>query len=511
LLERPVASDLSRMNAPPFVFPSADHIAAAKQELAASADHLFIDGEFVAASDGATLDVENPASGEHLAQVASAGVADVDAAVRAAHRALHDGPWATMPATERAALLWRLADAIEADAHDFALIETLDNGMPYAQALMAAVPMAVDALRYNSGWATKLGGETLPSGAPGEWFSYTLRQPVGVVAAIAAWNFPLSMACGKLAPALAAGCTIVLKPAEQAPLSAVRLARIVQQVGFPKGVINILPGLGSVAGQALVDHPLVRKITFTGSTAVGKAILRASANDLKRVTLELGGKSPAVVFGDADLGPAIEAAAMGVFFNTGQICVARSRLFVEETVYDEVVEGVAGFIRNLKVGDGLEPGSMLGPVISRAQLERIESYISGAAPAAGGRRIGDRGYFIEPTLFTGLDPDSPLAREEIFGPVVVAVPFKRGDLDAVASAANDTSYGLAASIFTRDLSTAHRLARRIDAGLIEINGGAPMQFSLPFGGFKQSGLGRENGREGVEAFTELKSVSIRLA
>ncbi len=501
---------------PPFTFPSSDAVSACIAALGTGTHKLFINGEMVAAASGSTFEVLNPATGELLAIVASAGPSDVDAAVHAAHRAFTNGPWAIMPATERAALIWKLADAIEAHGEELALIETLDNGMPYPQALMAAVPMAVESLRYNSGWATKLAGETLPNSAPGEWLSYTLRQPIGVVAAIAAWNFPLSMACGKLAPALAAGCTVVLKPAEQAPLSAVRLARIIQEVGFPPGVINILPGLGHEAGAALVDHPLVRKISFTGSTATGKAILQASARDMKRVTLELGGKSPTVIFGDADLNAAIEGAAMGVFFNTGQICVARSRLFIEESVFDQVVEGVSTFVGHLKVGDGLEPGTMLGPVVSADQIERVQRYVasgatSGARVVAGGRRIGDKGYFLEPTVFVGASPDAEIMREEIFGPVVSAVPFQRDDLDTIAAMANDTEFGLAASIFTEDLSITHRLARRIDAGLIEVNGGAPMQFSLPFGGFKQSGLGRENGRAGVEAFTETKTVSIRLA
>ena len=495
------------MNPPP--------IAAVRSRLAAAPAQLFIDGAYVDAADGATLAVEDPATGETIAHASSAGPLDIDRAVRAARSAFEGGPWSRMSPNERSKLLWKLADAIDAAGDELATIETLDNGMPYGIARHAAVPMASESLRYYAGWPTKLGGETLPVSAEGEWHAYTLRQPVGVVGAISAWNFPLSMACGKLAPAMAAGCTVVLKPAEQTPLGVAQLGRLAQEVGIPDGVINVVAGLGSVAGQALVDHPLVNKISFTGSTATGKAILAASARDLKRVTLELGGKSPCVIFADADLERAIEGAAMGVFFNSGQICVARSRLFVHRKVFDRVVEGVAGFVRNLKVGNGFEPSSMLGPLVSRAQLDRVAGYVElgtaeGAELVAGGRRLGETGYFVEPTLLAGASPDMRVMREEIFGPVVCAVPFDDDDLQLIAARANDTEFGLAASIWTRDLGTAHRMARRIDAGQIEVNGGLPMQFALPFGGFKQSGIGRENGREGIEAFTELKTVTMRL-
>ena len=499
------------MNAPMTPPP----VAAVRARLAAGPAQLFIDGRYVDAADGGTMEVEDPATGLPLATAAAAGAEDVDRAVRAARKAYESGPWARMTAGERARLLWKLAEAVEAAGDELATIETLDNGMPYGIARHAAIPMAAESLRYYAGWPTKLGGETLPVSAAGEWHAYTLRQPVGVVGAISAWNFPLSMACGKLAPALAAGCTVVLKPAEQTPLGAAQLGRLAQEVGFPDGVINVVAGLGRTAGQALVDHPLVNKISFTGSTATGKAILAASARDLKRVTLELGGKSPCIIFADADLDRAIEAAAMGVFFNTGQICVARSRLFVHRAVYDRVVEGVSGFVARLKVAGGFEPDSMLGPVVSRAQLDRVMEYIhlgtaEGAELVAGGRRLGETGYFVEPTLLAGTHADMRVVREEIFGPVVCAVPFDDDNLDLIAARANDTAFGLAASIWTRDLSTAHRLARRIDAGAIEVNGGPPMEFALPFGGFKQSGIGRENGRAGIEAFTEIKTVTVRL-
>jgi phenylacetaldehyde dehydrogenase len=494
--------------------PWSSNVSLLLEQLKENPSRLFINGKFVDAHDGATFDVENPATGQVIARAAAGSAPDIDAAVRAARRAFDEGPWSTMPPTERARLLWRLSDAIEARAEELALLETLDNGMPYTMALGVALPMAIEALRYCSGWPTKLAGDTLPSSAPGEWHTYTLRQPIGVVGAISAWNFPISMACGKLAAALAAGCTVVLKPAEQTPLTAARLGEIIRDVGFPDGVVNIVSGFGKTAGQALVDHPLVDKISFTGSTVTGKSILAASTRDLKRVSLELGGKSPNIIFADADMERAIEAAAMGIFFNTGQVCVARSRLFVQKQAFDKVVEGVAGFVERLKVGDGLLPDTMLGPVVSRVQQDRVRRYIDIGRQegeiVAGGKRLDGPGYFVQPTVVAGTRPDSQLMREEIFGPVVCVVPFSADDLGAVAALANDCDYGLAASIWTRDLSTAHKLARRIKAGSIEINGAPPMQFSLPFGGFKQSGIGRENGREGIESMTEVKSVSIQL-
>ena len=499
-----------------FSYPDSNAVSAARSMLASEPAKLFIDGAYAMAVDGRVIDSVDPGTGEVLGQAYLASERDIDRAVQAADRALRHGPWQRMTPDERSRLIWRLADLVEAHRSELALVETLDNGMPYGQAYHVAIPMAVDALRYYSGWANKIAGETPPSSAPGEWLSYTRRQPVGVVAAIAAWNFPLSMACGKLAPALAAGCTIVLKPSEVTPFTAAKLGALVQEAGFPAGVINIVPGLGAEAGKALVAHPLVRKISFTGSTAVGKEILAASAIDLKRVTLELGGKSPNIIFADADIDQAIEAAAMGGFFNTGQVCVARSRLFLEEAVYDQVLDGIKSVIDRLTVGNGLDPAVVLGPVVNEIQLGRIQGHVErarrdGARVVAGGEGRAAGGFFMQPTLLANVDPAMAVMREEIFGPVVAATPFKRDGIDEIAALANDTSYGLAASIFTRDLALAHRLAARIDAGLIEVNGSAPMQFSLPYGGFKQSGLGRENGREGIEAFTETKTVSVKLA
>ena len=476
---------------------------------------LLIGGKWRPASSGKVLDVFNPATGEVFAQAAAGEAADIDAAVKAARHALELSAWRTTSPAERARLLWKLSDAIEANAAELALLETLDNGMPLWVAQMWNIPKAVECLRYYSGWPMRLTGETLPVSTPGEYHTYTRKEPIGVVAQIVAWNMPFGMAVGKIAPALAAGCTVVLKPAEQTPLSAIRLGELIQEVGFPEGVVNIVTGTGESAGRPLVEHPDVDKIAFTGSTRVGKSILSAAGSTLKRVTLELGGKSPVFIFPDAQLEGATAAAANGIFFNTGQICAAGSRLFIHERVYEQVMEGVVNRARTLKIGPGAEPDTFMGPVVSAQQLERITGYVrsgqqQGAEVVAGEQTLPSKGYFVRPTVLSNVRPEMAVMREEIFGPVVCALRFGDEDLDAIARVANDTSYGLSAYIWTSNVSVAHKLASRIKAGSISVNGGAGMDFTMPFGGFKQSGLGREHGREGVEAYTETKTISITL-
>ncbi|MGI4880268.1 MAG: aldehyde dehydrogenase family protein, partial [Janthinobacterium lividum] len=370
-------------------------------------------------------------------------------------------------------------------------------------------------LRYNAGWATKITGETITPSWPGEWHGFSLREPVGVVAAIVPWNFPFVMAVAKIAPALAAGCTVILKPAEQTPLSTVKLAELIAEAGFPAGAVNIVTGFGETAGAALVDHPGVDKVSFTGSTAVGKAIVRAATGNLKRVTLELGGKSPVVIFADADLERAIPSAAMGIFGNSGQVCAAGSRLFVHASVYDRVVEGISARAGSLRVGAGLAPGTEMGPLVSQEQLDRVLGYIEsgaheGASIGVGGKRIAGGGYFVEPTVLTGTAAGMKVVDEEIFGPVLCAMRFGDDEIDTIAQAANATDYGLSASVWTRDMSTGLKLAKRIKAGTVRINGGGGVDPAFPLGGYRQSGWGRENGRAGVEAYTELKSVTVAL-
>jgi phenylacetaldehyde dehydrogenase len=476
---------------------------------------LLIGGKWRPASSGKVLDVFNPATGDVFARAAAGEAADIDAAVKAARHALAKSAWRTTSPAERARLLWKLSDAIEANAGELAMLETLDNGMPLWVAQMWNIPKAVECLRYYSGWPMRLTGETLPVSTPGEYHTYTRKEPIGVVGQIVAWNMPFGMAVGKIAPALAAGCTVVLKPAEQTPLSAIRLGELIQEVGFPEGVVNIVTGTGESAGRPLVEHPDVDKIAFTGSTRVGKSILSAAGGTLKRVTLELGGKSPVFIFPDAELEGATAAAANGIFFNTGQICAAGSRLFVHERVYDRVMEGVVNRARTLKIGPGAEPDTFMGPVVSAQQLERVAGYVragqsQGAQVVVGEQPLPAKGYFVRPTVLSNVTPDMTVMREEIFGPVVCALRFGDEDMDAIARVANDTSYGLSAYIWTSNVSVAHKLASRIKAGSISVNGGAGMDFTMPFGGFKQSGLGREHGREGVEAYTETKTISITL-
>ena len=476
---------------------------------------LFINGEWRAAQSGATFDVENPATGRSFAAAAAGDAADIDAAVKAARAAFENPKWTHMAPSARARLLLRLADALEANAEELALLETLDNGMPLMLARFGSVLGAAESLRYHAGWATKLNGETIALSAPGESLAYTLREPVGVVGQIVPWNFPIAMGVAKIAAAIAAGCTVVLKPAEQTPLSTIRLGELIQEVGFPPGVVNIVTGYGETAGKALVDHPDVDKIAFTGSTVVGKQILAGCAGNLKRVTLELGGKAPVFIFPDADLGLATEAAARGIFMNSGQVCAAGSRLFVHEKLYDRVLDGVIEHARKIKVGPGVEPSTTMGPLVSAEQRQRVMGYIdSGAGEGAkvltGGHALPGEGYFVEPTVLANTTARMRVRREEIFGPVLCAMSFSDADVDALARLGNDTDYGLSASIYTRDLSVAHKLARRLKAGSVRINFAGGVDPAMPLGGYKQSGWGRENGREGTLMYTEIKAVSVGL-
>ncbi|MCC6125273.1 MAG: aldehyde dehydrogenase family protein [Pirellulales bacterium] len=483
------------------------------------AGNLWINGEWCAARSEKTFEVYNPATGEIIARCAAGDRADIDAAVHAARYAFESGSWSRMTASERGRLIWKLGDLLEEHGDEFAELETLDNGKPFNVARAADVPLAIDLFRYMAGWATKIHGQTFPISVPympgSEFFSYTAREPIGVAGQIIPWNFPLLMAAWKLGPALAAGCTVVLKPAEQTPLSALRLGELIEEAGFPEGVVNIVTGLGETAGAALAAHPDVDKIAFTGSTEVGRLIVEAAGkSNLKKVTLELGGKSPNIVLADADLSAAIPGAAGAIFFNHGQCCCAGSRLYVQKSIYDEVVEGVAHYARQIRVGSGFDAAAQMGPLVSQEQLDRVCGYIEagirdGARLVAGGRRKGERGYFVEPTVFAGARQSMKIVREEIFGPVVAAMPFD--DPEEVLSLANDSAYGLAAAVWTRDVTQAHRLARRLKAGNVWINCYNIFDAALPFGGYKESGWGREMGLAAVELYTEIKAVTTRLA
>ena len=475
---------------------------------------LWIGNEWSDAEGGGTFATVNPATDEVIAEVAEARARDVDRAVNAARAAFADGKWRRMNPHMRSRLLWKLADLVEANADELGLLETRDNGKPYFEARRIDVPSVAQTLRYYAGLADKVQGDTVP--VPGPFLNYTLREPVGVVGAIIPWNFPLSMAAWKVAPALACGNTVVLKPAEQTPLTALRFGELAAEAGFPPGVLNVVPGFGETAGAALVRHPGVDAISFTGSTEVGRTVMREAAGTLKKVSLELGGKSPNIVFADADLRVAVKGASMGVFYGKGEVCAAGSRILVESAVHDEFVDGLKGLAAKATVGDPMAPTTRLGAIVSEEQLDRVMGYIEsgrrdGANLVAGGDRVkvDGRGNFVSATVFSEVDPAIKIAREEIFGPVAAVIPFD--DVDDAVAKANDSLYGLAAGVWTRDIGRAHRMAAEIDAGTIWVNTYNQYSPASPFGGYKESGFGRDLGfQSALEKYTQLKSVWVAL-
>lgn len=471
---------------------------------------MFIDGDFVESISGKVFETYNPADGEVLAYVSEAQAEDVHLAVMAAKKAFEEGPWSKMSASERGRLMYRLGELIEENKQELAEIDSLDNGKPIHEVLGNDIPNAVGQFQYYAGWATKIMGQTIPVSGP--YFNYTRHEPIGVVGQIIPWNFPLMMAAWKIAPALATGCTVVLKPAEQTPLSALYLAKLVAEAGFPDGVINIVPGYGQIAGDALVKHSHVNKIAFTGSTNVGKSIMKEAANTMKRVTLELGGKSPNIILPDADLTKAAPGVFSGIMANQGEVCSAGSRVFIQKKAFDNVMSDLVSYAKNVKQGHGLDPETEMGPLVSKKQQERVLNYIeqgneAGATMLTGGGHT-EKGYFVEPTIFSDVDDQMSIAREEIFGPVVVAMPYD--DLDEIIDRANNSPFGLAAGVWTENLKNAHYVANRLKAGSVWVNCYNVTDPASPFGGYKESGFGREMGSYALNNYTEVKSVWINL-